>query len=145
MSRAVVFDNYGGPEVLRILEFDPPEPAPGQVRVQVRAAGVQPFDCLFRSGAAQAWVPAQFPQRLGNEFAGVIDALGEGVEGFAAGDEVLGWAMLSSHADHVVAGAHEIVIKPSECRGPRPASCRRRARQRRPRCGCWMCPPATRC
>ncbi len=112
MSRAVVFDRYGGPEVLRTLEFDPPEPEPAQLGVQVRAAGVQPFDCLFRSGAAHAWVPAQFPQRLGNEFAGVIDAVGEGVEGFAAGDEVLGWAMLSSHADHVVAGEHEIAVKP---------------------------------
>jgi enoyl reductase len=112
MSRAVVFDKYGGAEVLRILEFDPPEPAPGQVRVRVQAAGVQPFDCLFRSGAAHSWVPARFPQQLGNEFAGIIDAVGEEVEGFAVGEEVLGWAMLSSHADHVVAGQHEIVVKP---------------------------------
>jgi enoyl reductase len=112
MSRAVVFDNYGGPEVLRILELDPPGPRPDQVRVRVRAAGVQPFDCLFRSGAAHAWMPARIPQRLGNEFAGTIDAVGEGVEGFAVGDEVLGWAMLSSHADHVVAGQDEIVVKP---------------------------------
>ena len=112
MSRAVVFDRYGGPEVLQILVFDPPEPKPAQLRVQVRAAGVQPFDCLFRSGAAHAWMPAQFPQRLGNEFAGIVDSVGEGVDGFATGDEVLGWAMLSSHADHVVAGEHEIVLKP---------------------------------
>lgn len=112
MSRAVVFDEYGGPEVLRILESDPPEPGPGQVRVRVRAAGLQPFDCLFRRGAARAWVPAEFPQRLGNEFAGIIDALGAGVSGFATGDEVLGWAMLSSHAEHVVAAQHEIVAKP---------------------------------
>ena len=104
MSRAVVFDRYGGPEVLRILEFEAPKPEPGQVRVQVRAAGVQPFDCLFRSGAAHSWLPAQFPQRLGSEFAGIIDDVGEGIEGFAVGDEVLGWATLSSHADHVVAG-----------------------------------------
>src|SRR2546423_12104137 len=112
MSRAVVFDKYGGPEVLRILELDAPGPQPGQVRVQVRAAGVQPFDCLFRSGAAQAWVPAWFPQRLGNEFAGIIDAVGDGVEGFAVGNEVLGWAMLSPPADYVGVGEHEIVGKP---------------------------------
>lgn len=118
MSRAVVFEKYGGPEVLRILESDPPEPEPGQVRVRVRAAGVQPFDALFRSGAAHAWMPAQFPQRLGNEFAGIIDAVGDGVESVAVGNEVLGWAMLSSYADHVLAGERDIVAKPEEMPWP---------------------------
>lgn len=118
MSRAVIFSEYGGPEVLRILEGEPPVPGPGQVRVRARAAGVQPADCLFRSGAAHAWMPARFPQRLGNEFAGVIDAVGEGVAGFVVGDEVLGWAMLSSHADHVLAGPDEIVAKPPEMPWP---------------------------
>ncbi len=113
MSRTVVFDAYGGPEVLRIVEEQPAPPDPGTVRVQVRAAGVQPFDCLFRSGAAHAFVPARFPQRLGNEFAGVIDAVGAGVDGWATGDAVLGWAMLSSYAEHVVVDPAQIVHRPA--------------------------------
>ena len=119
MSRAVVFDHYGEPDVLRILDLEPPAPGPTQVRVRVRAAGVQPFDCLFRSGAAaHAWLPARFPQRLGNEFAGTIDAVGDRVRTFSVGDEALGWAMLSSHAEHVVAAENEIVRKPESMRWP---------------------------
>ena len=61
MSRAVVFSTYGGPEVLHVIDVEPPQPSAGQVRVHVKAAGVQPFDSLFRSGAAHQWVPARFP------------------------------------------------------------------------------------
>lgn len=112
MSKAVVFSTYGAAEVLHTVELDPPQPGPGQVRVSVRAAGVQPFDALFRSGEARQWVPAAFPQCLGNEFAGVIDATGDGVSVFTTGDEVLGWAMLASYAEHVVVGVQDIVPKP---------------------------------
>ncbi len=107
-----MFSAYGDPEVLEVIEVGSPEPGPHQVRVRVRAAGIQPFDCLFRSGQAQAWMPARFPQRLGNEFAGVIDAVGTDVGEYQPGDEVLGWAMLASHAEHVVAGETEFVPKP---------------------------------
>lgn len=55
MSRAVVFDAYGDANVLRVVDVDARAPEAGQVRVAVEAAGVQPFDCLFRSGAAQQW------------------------------------------------------------------------------------------
>jgi len=113
MSRTVVFTGYGDADVLHVVEEDPASPGPGQVRVHVRAAGVQPLDCLFRSGAAQRWMPARFPQRLGNEFAGVVDALGPHVDGVAVGDEVLGWAMLASYAEHVVVGADQIAAKPA--------------------------------
>lgn len=114
MSKAVVFDAYGGPDVLRTIDDDPPQPGPGQVRVRVRAAGVQPFDCLFRSGTAAQWMPASFPQQLGNEFAGVVDGIGEAVTEFSSGDEVLGWARLCAYAEHVVAGVQDIVGKPAE-------------------------------
>ncbi|MFC6020175.1 NADP-dependent oxidoreductase [Plantactinospora solaniradicis] len=113
MSRTVVFDSYGAAEVLHVIDVDPPEPGPGQIRVEVRAAGVQPFDALFRRGAAQQWLPARFPQRLGNEFAGVVDAVGSGVATFTVGAEVLGWAMLTSYAEHVVVGAGDVVPKPA--------------------------------
>ncbi len=113
MSKVVVFTTYGDPDVLHTIDADPPPPGPGQVRVQVKAAGVQPFDCLFRGGGARQWVPARFPQRLGNEFAGIVDALGAGVTAFSSGDEVLGWAMLASYAAHVVVGVEDIVAKPA--------------------------------
>ncbi|MEU8193021.1 NADP-dependent oxidoreductase [Microbispora amethystogenes] len=113
MSRTVVFSAYGGPEVLRVADVEPGEPGPGEIRVHVRAAGVQPFDALFRSGQARSYIPATFPQRLGNEFAGVVDAVGEGVGGVAAGDEVVGWAMLASYAEHVVVPADQVAAKPA--------------------------------
>ena len=112
MSRAVVFDAYGDADVLHIVEVEVPEPGPHRVRVRVKAAGVQPFECLFRSGVARQWVPASFPQRLGNEFAGVIDAVGDDVTALSIGDEVLGWAMLASYSEHVVVGVDELVAKP---------------------------------
>ena len=114
MSKAIVFDEYGGPDVLRVVDVQRPEPGPGQVRVRVRAAGVQPFDCLFRSGAARQWVPARFPQRIGNELAGVVDAIGDGdARGFAIGDDVIGWAMLGAMAEHVIVPASDLVAKPA--------------------------------
>jgi enoyl reductase len=113
MSKAVIFSEYGSADVLRLVEAEPPRPGPGQVRVQVKSAGVQPFDCLFRSGETRAWVSARFPQRLGNEFAGVVDEVGEGVESLRPGDAVLGWAMLSAYAEHVVVNTEQVVRKPS--------------------------------
>lgn len=113
MSRAVVFARYGDPDVLQVIDVAPPEPGPGQVRVRVRAAGVQPFDALFRSGGAHQWLPARFPQQLGNEFAGVVDAVGPGVTAWRAGQEVLGWAAPSCYAEQVVAGAGDLVAKPA--------------------------------
>lgn len=114
MSKAVVFDSYGRPDVLRLADVDSGTPKAGEVRVLVRAAGVQPFDALFRSGAAQQWVPAHFPQRLGNEWAGTIDEVGSGVSSFSIGDEVLGWAMLASYAEHVVVSVDHLVRKPPQ-------------------------------
>lgn len=112
MATAIVFDEYGGPDVLHPSEVPEPVPGPGQVRVRVRAAGVQSFDCLFRGGATHRWMPANFPQTLGNEFTGVIDAVGDGAD-FSAGDEVLGWSMLACYAECVVAGEGQIVAKPA--------------------------------
>jgi enoyl reductase len=113
MSRAVVFDAYGDADVLHVIDVPVPEPGPGQILVRVHAAGVQPFDGLFRSGTTKQWLPASFPQRLGNEFAGVVQSVGDGVSGFASGDEVLGWAGPSCYADHVLIGADQMVPKPA--------------------------------
>jgi enoyl reductase len=112
LSKAIVFEEYGPPSVLRLAGQEPVSPASSEVRVRVKAAGIQPFDCLIRSGAAQQWMPAQFPQGLGNEFAGVVDAVGEGVSDFAVGDDVIGWAVLRSHAEFVWVPRDAIARKP---------------------------------
>ena len=114
MSSAIVFTEYGGPEVLRLIQADQPIPAEGQVRVRVRAAGLQPADSLLRSGRFRTFMPACFPQRLGSELAGVVDAVGPGVGQFRFGQEVLGPAAApSAHADHALADASQLVLKPS--------------------------------
>jgi NADPH:quinone reductase-like Zn-dependent oxidoreductase len=89
---AVIIDEFGGPEVLRVGERDLPEPGAGQVRVRVQAAGVNGIDAAIRSGEAQQMFPTQLPAVLGLEIAGVVDAVGPGIEELAVGEEVLGFA-----------------------------------------------------
>ncbi|WP_433246220.1 NADP-dependent oxidoreductase [Streptosporangium sp. CA-135522] len=113
MSKTVVFSEYGTPDVLKIIDVEPGEPGPGQVLVRVKAAAVQPFDNLFRSGQTAQWVPAHFPQTLGNEVAGIVEATGPGVTEFAVGDEVLGWVTLAAFAEHAIVGVDQLVAKPA--------------------------------
>ena len=115
--RAVVFDRFGGPEVLRVGEVADPEPGAGEVRVRVRAAGVQRFDVAVRRGE-MPWVGVGFPQTIGQEYSGVIDRVGDGVKGFAVGDAVLGSTMLNGNADLVVVPAVNAVRKPQRLSFP---------------------------
>ncbi|NGO66880.1 NADP-dependent oxidoreductase [Streptomyces boncukensis] len=110
--KAVAFDAYGPPEVLRIVERGTPRPGPGQVRVRVRACGVQPFDVRVRQGTMD--VPVVFPQSLGNEFAGVVDEVGEHTSGWARGDEVFGWAFMASLAAYVAVDTGSVLRKPPD-------------------------------
>lgn len=115
MSRAVRFDRYGGPDVLRVEDVDLPDPAPGEVRVTVRAAGITTGESADREGALAQLYPAAFPSGEGAEFAGVVTALGPGVTSPAVGQEVLGWTgQRSAHADAVVVPADQLVAKPPE-------------------------------
>ncbi len=103
-SRAVQFvESFGGPEVLSIRELPVPEAGPGQIRVRVTAAGLNPMDWYMTSDAAQA---ARFglslPCGFGTDFAGVVDQIGDGVTEYADGDRVFGGAMSRALADHVV-------------------------------------------
>ncbi len=91
--RAIRFHKLGGPEVLAVEEVPEPAPARGEVRVVVRAIGLNFADVHFRRG--EYFVKPQFPEIPGMEAAGVIDALGEGVSDFAIGDRV---AVLGAHA-----------------------------------------------
>jgi NADPH:quinone reductase-like Zn-dependent oxidoreductase len=101
--KAILFDRFGGTEVLREADVDVPSPGPGQVRVRVRAAGVNGLDGKIRSGAMEALFPTPLPAIPGREVAGVVDALGEGVPDVQVGDEVLGWSDTGSYAEYALA------------------------------------------
>ncbi len=117
--RAVRFDRYGSVDVLGVVDVDTPEPGEGQVLVAVRAAGINPGEGKIRSGALHERWPATFPEGQGSDFAGVVDAVGPGVTGFAPGDEVLGFTNnRASHAEFVVAESGAIVPKPAELDWP---------------------------
>jgi len=85
---AARFSRFGGPEVLEIVDLPDPHPGPGQVRIAVRAAGVNPSDWKKRKGL----MDQELPQTLGYEASGVVDELGEGVSGVAVGDRVFGFS-----------------------------------------------------
>lgn len=119
--RAAVFDRYGPPEVLRIAEMSDPLPGPGEARVRVRAAGVQPFDVAVRQGWLRRGA-GTFPHQVGQEFSGVVDLLGAGVTGPAPGTAVLGSTMLNGQATHVVVAAADLVAKPPELSFPAAAA-----------------------
>jgi NADPH:quinone reductase-like Zn-dependent oxidoreductase len=86
MARIVRIHELGGPEVLRIDDVDVPPPGPGEIRLRVKAMGLNRAESMFRTG----YYPESpdFPARLGYEAAGVVEALGAGVTGFAVGDAV---------------------------------------------------------
>ncbi|GAA3747678.1 NADP-dependent oxidoreductase [Leifsonia bigeumensis] len=111
MSKAVRYSEYGGPEVLEVVEVPEPHAGDGEVRVAVRAAGLNPFDFKVRRGG---YIPNhQLPSLQGAEFAGVIDEVGAGVTGFSVGDEVLGWIGRGAQAEYVVVPAAHVAAKPA--------------------------------
>ena len=108
--RALVITRHGPPEVLRIEERPDPEPGPGEVRVTVRAAGVNFADLMARIGVyPDAPKP---PAIVGYEIAGDVEALGEGVEGVRVGDRVLAGCRFGGYAERVVVGANELLPMP---------------------------------
>ncbi|WP_405928816.1 NADP-dependent oxidoreductase [Streptomyces griseus] len=109
---AIVYEEFGGPDVLHLARLDPPRPGPGQVRVAVRAAGVNPLDHKIRNGWMEGVFPTPLPATPGAEFAGVVQETGEGVTAFAPGDEVLGWSATGSYATEALAGAAALARKP---------------------------------
>jgi NADPH:quinone reductase-like Zn-dependent oxidoreductase len=87
MMKAVRFSQFGGPEVLEVVDLPNPHPGPSQVRIAVRAAGVNPSDWKKRKGL----MDEELPQTLGYEAAGVVDEVGEGVADVGVGDRVFGF------------------------------------------------------
>ncbi|WP_435133830.1 NADP-dependent oxidoreductase [Actinacidiphila sp. bgisy144] len=88
--RKVSYAEFGGPEVLRLIDAEEPHAGPGQVRVAVRAAGVNPVDWRIREGQKLSAHPVELPAGVGLDAAGVVDEVGPGVTGVAVGDHVFG-------------------------------------------------------
>jgi NADPH:quinone reductase-like Zn-dependent oxidoreductase len=103
MSRAVIYEAFGGPEVLGLREVPEPHAGPGEVRVRVAAAGLNPMDWMLSSmPEAAARFGITVPSGFGYDFAGVVDEAGGGATGFAVGDRVYGGALGKAVADFVI-------------------------------------------
>lgn len=113
MFTAVRFAEYGGVDVLRLVEVESGPLAPDRVRVRVVAASINPGEAAIRSGAFHAVLPARFPEGQGSDFAGVVVEVGCGVIGRAVGDEVIGFSdERSAHAELVDVPAANVIARP---------------------------------
>jgi NADPH:quinone reductase-like Zn-dependent oxidoreductase len=125
---ALQFTEYGGPEVISLGEAPEPHAGPGQIRIVVRAAGVNPMDWKIRSGMLAQGKPLERVAYLGFDAAGVVDEVGEGVTDVAVGDDVFGqgqntqaeyavltsWVKKPASVDWAVAAAAGVVVEASE-------------------------------
>lgn len=111
MARFVQYRQFGGPEVLEIVDGEIPHPAAGEVVVEVKAAGVNPIDAKLRSGA-RASAPIDAPRGTGSDAAGVVTEVGDGVSGWQVGDEVIVSGAKASYATHLVVAATGLTRKP---------------------------------
>jgi NADPH:quinone reductase-like Zn-dependent oxidoreductase len=107
--KAMQFSRFGGPEVLEEVELDDPHAGPGQIRIAVRAVGVNPIDWKVRSGM----MGGDLPGRSGQEVAGVVDEVGDGVTGVSAGDEVFGFSAGGGGAAEFALLEHWAAIPPA--------------------------------
>ncbi|WP_135451565.1 NADP-dependent oxidoreductase [Mycobacterium sp. DL99] len=111
--RAVRFARYGGPDVLEVIEVPRPTAGLGQVVVAVVTAATNPGEIGIREGRfADIW-PAHFPEGQGNDFAGFIAEIGDGVDEFVVGDEVIGFAPRQAQAEYVGLGVDRVAPKPA--------------------------------
>jgi NADPH:quinone reductase-like Zn-dependent oxidoreductase len=114
MPKAVRFEEYGGGDVLKVVEVPRPVPEEGQVLVRVKAAGINPGEAKIREGLMHSRWPAVFPSGQGSDLAGIVAEPGPGVTGFAAGDEVIGFTdNRASQAEYVLVEAANLTAKPA--------------------------------
>ncbi|MBN9140371.1 MAG: NADP-dependent oxidoreductase [Micrococcales bacterium] len=112
MARFVQYTAFGGPEVLEVVEGEVPRAGEGEVVVELRAIGVNPIDGKLRSGT-RASAPLTEPRTTGTDGAGVIVAVGDGVTGWAVGDEVVATSVRGSYATHAVVPVRGLTPKPA--------------------------------
>lgn len=114
MTKTLIFTKFGGPETQQLIDRGLPDPQGAQVTIKVQAAGVNPADWKIRAGQmGDHW---KLPAPMGREASGIVTAIGDDVEEFAVGDEVLGLAAKGhgTIAEHTVLNARQTVAKPEE-------------------------------
>ena len=112
MQTVIQYARFGGPEVLEAAEYPDPVPGEGKVRIDVKAAGVNPIDWKLRQGTRPS-DPIEKPRRLGLDVSGVVSVVGEGVEDWSVGDEVVVRGASGGYASEIVASAGKLVRKPA--------------------------------
>ena len=114
MPKAVRFDQYGDIDVLKVVDVPRPVPGPGQVLVQVKAAGINPGEAKIREGLLAARWPATFPSGQGSDLAGIVAETGPDVTRSAPGDDVIGFTdNRASQAQFVLVEAENLTPKPA--------------------------------
>ncbi len=99
--KATQFKEYGDPDVLEVVEIDEPHAGPGEIRIAVRAAGINAMDWKIRAGYLREMMPLSLPAGSGMDAAGIVDEIGDGVDGAAVGDAVFGTGT-STYAEYAV-------------------------------------------
>ena len=113
--KRVQYHRYGGPEELRLEQFALAEPGRGQIRVQIKAASVNPMDWKIRKGELKMMTGRKFPRGLGHDFAGVVEAVGPNVTRHKVGDEIFGALGLresGAFAEALVTEEKTVFLKP---------------------------------
>ncbi|MEV4255677.1 zinc-dependent alcohol dehydrogenase family protein [Spirillospora sp. NPDC049652] len=116
MARTVLFHELGGPEVMRVEDVEVGDPGPGEIRIRVDAIGLNRAEALFREGRYIEPVK-RFPGKLGYEAAGVVEAVGDGVEGFKTGDPISTVPAFSQndygiYGEQAIVPAHAVLHRP---------------------------------
>lgn len=114
--KRIQFHRYGGPEEMRLEEYQLPKPGDDEIRVVVKAASINPVDWKIRQGAMKVMTGRKFPRGMGQDFSGVVEAVGRGVKRFKIGDEVLGSTPVKtsgSFAEALVTKEALAIVKPA--------------------------------
>ncbi len=112
----VEYNRYGGPEELRLVDSALGQPQKDQLRVRVKAASINPVDCKIRAGVLKMMTGKQFPRGMGQDFAGVVEAVGPEVKRFRVGDEVFGVMEMkeaAAFAEEILTPEHTATSKPT--------------------------------
>lgn len=113
MARAVRFDQYGGIDVLQVVDVPDPVPGPGEALVRVKATSINPGEAKIREGALDSLFPATFPSGEGSDLAGIVESVGVDVTVVAVGDEVIGYSdNRNAHGELVVVAADQLTPRP---------------------------------